>query len=197
MSELPFLGVRPGMFEGAMRCPRCGFATSDPNVYECPNCQMVWKERPKKLAEPGTKVTMVCSVCGRGIGPDDVLVFGHTPGTLAHENCMAGGDTPEAESEAVASSYLDFVQNATPIDGGEVYRTGRQSEPQPTVQIQQASPGASQLHVVRDTGPRKKAKADRRPPCPCPHTRNEAGRITGKAHQPECPRGNRSHQRDG
>lgn len=46
MTEIPSIGWRPGMFGGAFQCPRCGFATSADNIYDCPNCELAWKKKP-------------------------------------------------------------------------------------------------------------------------------------------------------
>ena len=170
--ELPYLGLRQGMFEGAFRCPRCGFATTDPNVYDCPNCGLAWKEKPKKLGvEKGQKVSLECSVCDQPIQPGQDVVFSGLSGSLAHENCLADTDTPD-----VPSAFLEMLKDAQPIDGGAQWR----DEVEEAVQTADA--------VVINLPPQQGSKK-RRPPCGCPHTFNEAGRITGKKHNPDCPRG--------
>lgn len=183
MSELPFLGVRPGMFEGAMRCPKCGFATSDPNVFECPNCQLVWKQRPKKLGiEKGQKVQMTCSECQGQILPGQDVVFAGLSGTLAHENCLAGvipSDEDEA-SQNVAESFLDLIKGAQPVDGGAQYRDP--SALQPEWQQDQAA-----MAAFLDAGKPAKPKRSKNTPCACPPIIKD-GRQVGRRHEPPCPR---------
>lgn len=172
MSELPFLGVRPGMFEGAMRCPQCGFATSDPNVYECPNCSLVWKERPKKIGvEAGQRVALSCSLCGQEFDGSQPVVFAGATGALAHEGCLAG----EPQSDAVVDTYLELVKNAQPIDGGAQYRTG--------ITVPEVAPATSTT-VPEERRP----KRPKNTPCGCPPIIRE-GRQVGRQHQPPCPRG--------
>lgn len=45
MTEPASIGWRPGMFAGAVQC-KCGFATSNTDLYECPACDAVWRKRP-------------------------------------------------------------------------------------------------------------------------------------------------------
>lgn len=184
MSELPFLGVRPGMFEGAMRCPRCGFATTDPNVFECPNCQLVWKERPKKLGvEKGQKVQMVCSECQEQILPGQDVVFAGASGSLAHENCLPGVIPSEDEdgSQKAAEAFLSLVKDAQPVDGGAQYRDPSAVDTRTDDQLY-----ADLAKALMPTT-RVKAKRPKNTPCSCPPIIRD-GRQVGRSHQAPCPR---------
>ncbi len=137
MSELPFLGLRPGMFSGAAHCPGCGFATSDPNLYECPNCQRVWRERPQQRG-------LVCVTC------DQALVAGQpvnlTDAGVEHQECpetaarLQNDGLPEAPE-----GYLSIVQaapaNPTPGPRKRKRKRKRKKPAQrPAVQVNESDP---------------------------------------------------------
>jgi hypothetical protein len=98
------------MFSFATMTCRCGFATSDESLYECPACGTVWRERPKaaKTAGPtvGTKVELLCAVCGEPFdGVRSPVFAGGTE--LAHEDCINVSPTED-------SPYLKVVAQAEP-----------------------------------------------------------------------------------
>lgn len=110
------IGVRAGMFGDSFHCPNqyCGFASSDPNIFECPSCQTVWRKRPEKQvvqAGPsvGTPMALVCALCGNGFTASDVPVFDGSG--LAHSSCLAGTGKPYVEQpESVPEGYLRVLQ---------------------------------------------------------------------------------------
>ena len=85
------IGWRPGMFSGAVQC-RCGFATSNTDLYECPACEAVWRKRP---------TGPLCVSCNQEItpgSPAQVVLAG-----VAHQECP-GNAAVEAVDEQTGES---------------------------------------------------------------------------------------------
>lgn len=115
MTELPYLGLRPSMFQGAVNCP-CGFATSNEDLYNCPNCGKQWKAKPVDKAvvdtgpKVGTKLTLTCVICQAGLEAGELVFAGGSD--LAHESCIK---QPAAEipGQDHLSDYLKIAQGTS------------------------------------------------------------------------------------
>lgn len=111
------IGLRAGMFGAAMQCPKCGFATSDDKLYECPNCQMVWRAKPVEPDKPaaGQAVSLECAICGQPFTDGRTPVFTGNGVQLAHEPCIAGYSAPTLEAP---QALLSIIEGAPP-EGSE------------------------------------------------------------------------------
>lgn len=111
------IGLRAGMFGSAMQCPKCGFATSDDKLYECPNCQMAWRAKPVEAEKPqaGQAVSLECAICGQPFTDGRTPVFTGKGTQLAHEPCLAGYVAPTLEAP---QGLLTIIEGAPP-EGSE------------------------------------------------------------------------------
>lgn len=122
------IGLRAGMFGSAFSCPKCGFATSDDKIYECPNCGLVWRAKPVEPETPaaGQAVALECAICGQPFTDGRTPVFTGKGVQLAHESCMAGYAQPTLEAP---EGLMAVIAKAPPEGSESVAPTPRPAAP--------------------------------------------------------------------